>query len=159
MANIFLKLTDVEGESKDASHGAEIEVQSFSWGLTQSGTTHGSGGGGGIAMHVQDLSFTKLADKATPTLMKFCANGKHIAEGILTVRKAGETPQDFCIYTMKEIIVSSVQTGGSGDAAQMHESASLNFAEVKVEYKKQEDDGSLGAGTETTINVPMNQVS
>lgn len=159
MANIFLKLTDVEAESQDSSHGGEIEVQSWSWGLSQSGTMSSGGGGGSPQMHVQDLSFTKFVDKASPTLQKFCANGKHVDEGVLTIRKAGETPQEFMIITMNDLIVSSGQTGGSGNDSQMIESYSLNFAKVKVEYKPQKEDGTLDAAVEFTIDIKANEVT
>ena len=33
-SNIFAKLGDIKGESQDAKHKDEIEVLSFSWGLT-----------------------------------------------------------------------------------------------------------------------------
>ena len=40
----FLKIATIEGESEDHKHGKEIEVLSFSWGESQSGTSStGSG--------------------------------------------------------------------------------------------------------------------
>ena len=159
MANIFLKLTDITGESKDASHSDEIEVLSWSWGLTQSATFGGGGGGGGVHMNVQDLSFSAHVSKATTALAKKCANGTHIPDGTLTIRKAGENPQEFMIFTLEKIIVSSYQTGGASEQSQMVESFSLNIAKVKVEYKTQNDDGTLGAGGEVTIDVPANSVT
>jgi type VI secretion system secreted protein Hcp len=43
---IFARIGDIKGESLDAKHKDEIEVLSFSWGVTNSGSA-GSGGGGG----------------------------------------------------------------------------------------------------------------
>ena len=39
----FLKIDGIEGESQDAKHKAEIEIDSFGWGQTQGGNadTHG----------------------------------------------------------------------------------------------------------------------
>jgi type VI secretion system secreted protein Hcp len=159
MANIFLKLTDITGESKDATHPDEIEVLSWSWGLTQSATFGAGGGGGGVHMNVQDLSFSANISKATTALAKKCANGTHIPEGTLTIRKAGEDPQEFLVFTLEKIIVSSYQTGGASEQAQMIESFSLNIAKVKMEYKTQQDDGTLGPGGEVTIDVPANLVT
>src|SRR5829696_10504617 len=45
--DIFLKLDGIKGESTDTQHGAEIDVASFSWGLSQQRTT-GTGGGSGV---------------------------------------------------------------------------------------------------------------
>ena len=89
---MFVKIGDLEGESKDKDHEKEIDVLSWSWGASQSGTFHYGGGGGAGKVNIQDISFTKWVDKSTPNLMRHCCNGKHFDEATLTVRKAGETP-------------------------------------------------------------------
>ena len=44
--DIFAKLGDIKGESLDAKHKDEIEVLSYSWGVTNAGSMgYGSGGG------------------------------------------------------------------------------------------------------------------
>ena len=44
----FLKLDGIDGEAVDHSHGGEIDVLAWSFGASQSGTTHmGPGGGAG----------------------------------------------------------------------------------------------------------------
>jgi len=46
--DMFLKIDDIEGESVDDVHAGEIDILSWSWGMSQSGTTHtGPGGGAG----------------------------------------------------------------------------------------------------------------
>ena len=72
----FLKLGDIDGESQDAKHSKWIDVLSWSWGMSQSGTTHGGGGSGGGKVNVQDIVFSKYVDNSSPTIMKFCCNGK-----------------------------------------------------------------------------------
>ena len=43
--DMFLKVDDLKGESVDSKHKGEIDVLSWSWNMSQSGTTHlGSGG-------------------------------------------------------------------------------------------------------------------
>ncbi len=49
--DMFLKIDDVEGESVDDVHAGEIDVLSWSWGMSQSGTTHGGPGGGTSNSH------------------------------------------------------------------------------------------------------------
>ena len=65
--DMFLKLGDVKGESAAGGHTEEIDVLAWSWGMTQSGTTHMGSGGGAGKVDVHDLSITKYVDKATPT--------------------------------------------------------------------------------------------
>ena len=143
--DIFLKLKPVDGESRDSKHSKEIDVLAWSWGMSQSGTTHIGGGGGSGKVSVQDLSLTKYIDAASTYLQQACCNGQHFDEGILTVRKAGKDPLEYLIITMKQIIVTSVHTGGSGSEDRLTENVSLNFAEVKVKYVEQDPKG--GGGT------------
>ena len=150
----FLRLDDVTGESKDDTHKDEMEILSDSWGMSQSGTTHSGPGGGAGKVSVNDLSLVKYVDKASPILMQFCATGQHIATGQLTIRKAGATPVEYLKLEMKEIIVTSVQFGGSTDSDRMTESISLNFAEFTLTYTPQKDDGTADAEVSFQFNIP-----
>ena len=38
--DMFLKIGDIKGESADDKHAGEIDVLAWSWGMSQSGTTH-----------------------------------------------------------------------------------------------------------------------
>jgi type VI secretion system secreted protein Hcp len=155
--DMFLKIEGVEGEAQDKDHGKEIDVLAWSWGSSQSATTHMGGGGGSGKVSVQDLSITKHVDKSTPVLLKSCANGKHFKEAVLTVRKAGETPLEYVKLTMKEVLISSVSSGGSGGEDRLTENISLNFAEYKYEYQPQKADGSKEGGpVEATWNIAKN---
>ena len=49
--DMFLKLTDIKGEAQDDSHKEEIDVLAWSWGMSQSGTTHVGGGGGSVRVY------------------------------------------------------------------------------------------------------------
>src|SRR5688572_31703919 len=92
--DVFLKLGDIKGESKDSKHPGEIDVLSWSWGVAQTGTMSVGGGGGAGKASFSDLSFMHGVDKASPVLMKACATGEHIKEATLTARKAGKGQQD-----------------------------------------------------------------
>jgi type VI secretion system secreted protein Hcp len=144
---MFLKLTDVKGEAQDKAHKEEIDVLAWSWGMSQSGTMHAGGGGGGGKVNVQDISITKWLDKSSPVLMQYCSTGKQFPEAVLTVRKAGgDNPLEYLIITMKDVIISSLSTGGSGGEDRLTENASLNFSQYKVEYQPQKPDGSADGG-------------
>src|SRR5258707_2678274 len=103
--DMFLKIDDIKGESKDSKHKDEVDVLAWSWGMSQSGTTHTGGGGGAGKVSVQDISVIKYVDKSSPVLQLACCNGKHFKEALLTVRKAGETPLEYLKITMKEVII------------------------------------------------------
>jgi type VI secretion system secreted protein Hcp len=144
-SDIFAKIGDIKGESLDDKHKDEIEVLSYSWGVSNAGSMgSGSGGGEGKATF-HDLSFVHNVDKASPVLMQSCATGVHLKEATITHRKAGKGQQEFLIVKMNDVIITSVTHGGSGDSGHS-ENVSLAFAKVNVEYKPQKADGSLDAG-------------
>jgi type VI secretion system secreted protein Hcp len=140
----FLKIDGIEGESLAKGHDKEIDVESFSWGETQSGTAgHGGGQGAGRAVS-QDLHFTKKVDKASANLMLACATGKHLKFATLSARKAGGKQEDYLILKLEDAMVSSYQVGGSaGSDIVPLEQVSINFAKIAYTYKPQKADGSL----------------
>jgi len=155
--DIFIKIGDLKGESVDDKHKDEIQVLAWSWGMSQSGTTHMGPGGGSGKANFQDLSITHYIDKCSPNLMLACANGKHFSEALLTVRKAGEKPLEYLKITMTDLIVTSVTTGGSGGEDRLTENVSLNFAKFKVEYTPQKKDGSGDAAVTASYDIASNK--
>ena len=154
--DMFLKLSDCDGESADKDHADEIDVLAFSWGMSQSGSMHIAGGGGSGKVNVQDMSVTKWLDKASTVLMQKCCSGKHFEEAVLTCRKAGEKPVEYFKVTMEEVLVSSVSEGGSGGEDRQTENITLNFARVRVEYTPQDASGAAGAASELGFDIRAN---
>jgi type VI secretion system secreted protein Hcp len=140
----FLKVDGIDGESTNSRHGGEIEIESFSWGATQSGTGATGGGGGAGKVSFQDLHFTTKTSKASPKLMLACATGEHIKQVVLTGEVSGKKGQKFLEIKMEDVLVSSFQQGGSVDSYQT-ESISMNFAKIMFTYYPVNPDGSLGA--------------
>jgi type VI secretion system secreted protein Hcp len=153
----FLKVADVEGESTDGTHGGEIDLVSWSWGETNSGTHSGGGGGGAGKVTMQDFHFTMKANKSTPKLMLACATGQHIPEATLTCRKAGTEQQEYLIIKFKDLLISSYQTGGSAGDVVPVDQISFNFSKIEYEYKPQKADGSLDSPVTAGYDLKTNQ--
>jgi len=156
----FLKIDGIEGESADAKHKGEIDLQSWGFGATQSGTMHSGGGGGGGKVSVQDLHFVTQISKASPKLFLACCNGEHIKKAVLVARKAGKEQQEYYKVTMSDLLVSSYQGGGSSnDGILPVDQVSLNFAKIEIEYKEQKADGSLGGIVKTSYDLKQNKAA
>ena len=140
--DMFLKLDGIKGESKDSKHKDEIHIESFSWGMSQTGAMSSGGGGGAGKVSVHDISISKNVDKSSCDLMYACASGKHIPSGLITVRKAGEKPLEYLKIKLTDILISGVQDSGSGHGDQVGESITLNFAKFQVDYQEQKPDGT-----------------
>jgi type VI secretion system secreted protein Hcp len=149
----FLKIDGIEGESQDDGHKGEIEVQSFSWGVTQTGSLAQGGGGATHKVHMQDFNFTVFHSKASPKLMLACATGQHIASAVLVARKAGREQQEYLKVTFTDLLISSFQTGGSADNINLTDQISFNFARIEHEYKERLATGGLGGSIKTGFDL------
>jgi len=155
--DMFLKITDVKGESKDKTHAGEIEIESFSWGATQLGaSSHGTGAGAG-KVSMQDFHFVMRNNSSSPTLFLFCANGKHLAKAILTCRKAGGKQEKFLEVTMSDVLISSYQTGGSGAGEVPMDQISLNYSKIEVDYLAQNAQGITTSAGKKWWDMKINQ--
>lgn len=147
----------LRAKARNSKHKGEIDITSFSWGATQAGSPLG-GGHGTAKATVQDLHFTHPLDKASPDLQKICLTGKHIPNGVLIARKAGDKPLEYLKLEMKDIMVTSVQVGGHGSGDSIpHEQVSLSFSWVKMTYTPQKADGSGDTPADVTYDLKANK--
>jgi type VI secretion system secreted protein Hcp len=154
--DILIKIEGVDGESVIQDHEDEIDVLAWSWGMSQSGSMHVGGGAGAGKVNIQDVSLTKYVDKASPSLMRACCNGEHLTEATLTIRKAGKDALDYLKIKMSPVLVTSLDTGGSGGEDRLTENVTLNFAKVEVGYTPQKPDGTGDAEISLIWNVEKN---
>lgn len=142
MADYFLKLDGISGESRDSKHKDEIELVSFSWGVSQSGQA-GRGGGAGRAQF-KSFEFLMKVNKASPQLFLACASGKHIKEASLSVRRAGKAALEYLKIKFTDVLVSSYHAAGSEDQAP-HEMVAFDFGRIELAYTFQDARGRAGA--------------
>src|SRR3954465_4827653 len=109
----FLKIDGVSGESNDRVHKDEIEISSFSWGVSQLGSNGGGTGGAARKAVFQDIHFTSSVNKSSPLLMRSCATREHLKKAVLPVRKAGGNQNEYYVIKPQDCLVSSYQSGGS----------------------------------------------
>lgn len=157
--DMFIKIGNIEGESRDSKHAKEIDVLSWSWGMTQSGSAHLGTGAGSGKVNVNDLSFTKYVDRSSTALMLAVCKGTHYDKALLTVRKAGDNPLEYIKITLEDLIVSNVTNGGSGHDDRISEQVSLNFAKFKVEYTEQDAKGAAGKTSTAGWDVAANKAT
>ena len=158
--DMFINMgANIKGETQDDAQkkANDIDVLAWSWGMSQSGTTHMGSGGGSGKVSVQDLSFTKYIDSASPAIQVHCCLGKHIPKCVVLVRKAGDKQQKYIEITMEDVIVSSVSTGGSGGEDRLTENVSLNFGKVAFEYFVQGKDGMTKSAGACKYDIAANK--
>jgi type VI secretion system secreted protein Hcp len=154
--DMFIKIEGIPGESQDSKHKDEIDILAWSWGASNSGSSHVGGGGGAGKVNVQDISITKWYDKSSPLLLGKCCQGEHIPKATLTVRKAGGEPLEYITIVLSDLLVSSVSTGGSGGEDRLTENISLNFAKFDVKYIPQNAKGVADGNVPYSFDIKQN---
>ena len=157
-ADVFLLLSDIPGDSLNASYKDHIDVLAWSWGLSNSSTTHVSSGFGDGKASFQDISLTKFIDKASPKLITRIANGVHIKEGTLFVTAdVGQATQVLVTeLKLEDIIVSSLSVSSSSND-QPAENTTLNFSKFTITNNTIKPDGSLTKGIPFCWDIAANE--
>lgn len=160
----FICLDGIEGETKDVRHPDCSDVLAWSWGVSQSGTTHMGGGGGAGKASIQDISITKWVDSASAELIGSLTKGEHISTAEFYSYLTSGSCSGLCKSTyikieFEDLIVSSVSTGGSGGEDRFTENLSLNFSKYKYTYSKFKEDGTLEKDFCTQYDVAENVTS
>lgn len=161
-SDYLLEIDGIEGESTGDKHKGALDIQSFSWGLTQLTALAGGGAGAGKPSF-QDIHFTKLVDKSSPKLFLACASGQHIKKATLVVQKAGEKPQEYYRVTLENVLVSSYQSSGASGGSAGVASAipvdefAMNYAKIEFSYRVQKPDGTLGEPVVASWDLKQNR--
>jgi type VI secretion system Hcp family effector len=160
--NMFLKLEGIEGDSIDEAqegslgeaHKGHIEIKTWDW--TTSGKVTWDVNQGGHSTHtvVGAIKLKKTVDSASHRLYQACTNGLHIPTGTIFARKnAGEGKVTYLKLELKDVMVNSVYWNGNSDETYVDETVELSFAEFKINYQVQTDDGTAKAKGEHGWNV------
>jgi type VI secretion system secreted protein Hcp len=158
MADMFLALTDVNGESLDEIHPREIEIHDWSWSVSNNAPfglhNVAEATKAGSAAHI---TIHKMFDAASVTLMNLCAHGQHIAKGKITCRKnAGDDKVEYLKIELTDIKIEQVLWLGKGqELSGLPEQVELSFLRFKVIYAMQIADGTLGGLNEFEFDIPQ----
>jgi len=151
----FLNLATIPGESQARGFANQIEV--LDWSLGVSTTVSPTNTGAGAAKSKpQDFVFVHRYDKASPLLFLAACTGKHLPTAVLTVQRAGEVPFAYLTITLSNVFVTSVADALEAGTGLPLEQVHLEYAAIKVSYRTQNPDGSLGATVTEGFNFVTN---
>lgn len=142
----YLKLDTIDGESTRKGFEKWIELDSFSWGVTNQAVPRGGGGAGAGKATFQDFHFVARTGVQSPVLLQSCAAGQHFLKVMLGVVSSGERTQDFLKIRLQDVLVSSYQVGGSdtGEDGRPSDQFSLNFTKIEMDVFAQNAAGANG---------------
>lgn len=133
----FLSINGIKGESTHDKHEGEIEVLDFHWSVAQ---PHAGAASSGSATrteraHFGDLSIYKAIDTSSPALAHACASGLHLSNAVLQLCRAGGEAQVYMKYTLSDVVITNVRTGGRGYGEKIPlEEISLSYSQIEWEY-------------------------
>ena len=142
--DFYLKIEGIDGESLNDRHANEIEVDSWSWG--ESNSTRPLGGASGAGkVSMNDFNFTMKVSKASPQLFLASAQGKIIPSATLeAVRASAGSGQTYLKWELKNVVISSYQTGVDQATGLPTDRIKMKFTQIIVTYTTQNADGSAG---------------
>ncbi len=131
-----LLIDGIEGDgSVNLLHKGEINVISFSWGISMGEAASGGGGGTGKA-RFDDLVIVKQMDQASPRLMLACSSGRHSKFAlfkIVSTNEDGRPSGNNVFLKMEDVVVESVRQMGHENGGDFPtEQITLDGARVSV---------------------------
>ena len=159
--DVYLQIDGIKGESQDAKHRDWIECTSVHWGILQPRSATASTGGGHTAerAELKEISFTKIADLASPILMQNCAMGKTIPKAKFDFMRADSNGEPICYF---QIELENILIGGIAPSIEpgtiLDEHVSLKFSKVKWRYTQQKIGGGGGGSTVGGWDLAANRI-
>jgi type VI secretion system secreted protein Hcp len=151
--SMFLKIDGIDGQATAAGYVNQIQLLSWSWGVSNP-VTVGSGTGGLTAGKVSMAEFAimKSADSSTPRLLEYANSAKHAPKAVLSMIRS----TDGFVYlkiTLEDVMVSSLQLSAADERPS--ESVSLSFAKVGIEYWAGPGKPRVASGWDVVKNMPF----
>jgi type VI secretion system secreted protein Hcp len=142
-SDFYLQIDGIEGESEAVGFEKQIQIESWSFGATNSGSAGLGTGLGSGKVSMQDFHFVMQNGKASAQIMLAVCKGNHIPQAVLSCRKTGGdgTPYTYYKYSFQNLVLSSYQSGASQTLPM--EQVSFNFTKITLEYFQQKPDGTV----------------
>ena len=151
----YLKIDGIDGESTEVRHRNWIDIDGWSWGVTNAGSSSGGGGGGSGKAAFSDFSWSQHVDASVVDLFLGVATGKHYKDATLDVTAGGAKGNDsFFQMIFSDVTLSSLQSSGS--ESQLRATASLGYTAVKLRYRPQDAKGGFLPWIEGSFSLKDN---
>jgi type VI secretion system secreted protein Hcp len=159
--SMFLKFTGdplIVGDSVDARHSGEIDVDSYSVGI-EADTSWTKGGGASVGKpNPGEFRFTAAMNSSVPMIMRYITTGKAAPTAVLVVRHDGSSKEalEYLKLTFTGAFFTKLGHGGfaGSEYSRPLSDISMVYKTVKMEYTPRRKDGSAGPVVCTLWDIP-----
>jgi type VI secretion system secreted protein Hcp len=118
----FLKLEGIVGESKDAGHIGEIEIESVIWGYKKSHFGDDSRPKNRSGKVIGDIRVTKKCDGDSNKLASALASGQRFPNGKITLAAGEDKRGEPRVYTiaMSNVLIASINSDNSTESIELN---------------------------------------
>lgn len=160
-SDAYLKIEGIAGESEDDKHKNWIEVSNVLYAVHQPRADVVSTAGGHTTgrADLYPISFTKLADLASPVLLQTCATGKTIPKASFEFMRAdgNGTPITYFKIDLENVMIASIKPD-SGEGGIITERVQLAYARIKWHYTRQSIRGGAQGNTSGSWDCTAHKV-
>lgn len=157
MANIFMKLDSIQGESEQEGYNGWIECESVQYSV-HSPSSVGTGTGSGVGK-AEPSPITVFAKQGahSPEISKRQYQGDHFQlVTIAFLKQAGQsTGQKFFEIKLKEVFVTLFNPSLQGNS-EPYETWTFTYNDIETEYFKQNEQGNVVSAGKTGYNTKTN---
>jgi type VI secretion system secreted protein Hcp len=158
--NAFLNFAKVDGESIQKGKEKWIEIQGWDWEV-EAETSWTKGGGASVGKpNPGKMHIVHYFDTSSPVILGFICTGKAFPKGEIQVLKTtGKgTPETYLTITIEGVFITKVSNSLTEDGS-VAQRVEMVFKTIKIEYKPQNKDGSLGAVRTFDWDIPAGTAS
>ena len=146
VADTFLRLGDIKGESTDSKHKDQIDILSFTQSFINSFEIGSSGGGGGAGkVQCGAVTMMKNIDKSSPLLLKGVATGQHFKDGVISFQSETKNQSEYYSITMTDVFVTELTQTDAQDPNRIFEKLVLNAQSFEFKYTPTNIKGGIAA--------------
>lgn len=153
---MYLQISGCPGSSVNSEHKGWSDIESCSFGVTQSSSAATGPGFGVGKASFQHMEVVKPIDKASPNLMQYCASGKHVDKITLSICKVGGGEKQYAKVELTGCFIQGVSLMSSTGSPYVKEKVAISYKKINFIYKDQDSSGSLGAAVTAAWDVEKN---
>lgn len=160
MANIYMKIDDVVGESEETDHKGWIEVEHVAYSYrSETSETHGTGLAVG-ALVPSPVGVSTVEGEHIIRLLNLQGKGMHFKKVDIEFTKqgAGDNPKKYKSITLTDAMIQDYQPSGSANAGGT-EHLTFGYTNFKLEYFKQNERGVLSSVGNSSYDTKTKKVS